>query len=58
VWFLETQSVPCLRRGAGNTMHIVLGPQNFWRVDVRPSDEARAWESLIAEIGREDEKLM
>jgi hypothetical protein len=42
VELLETHSVPCLRRGTCDTMHIGLGPQNFSRVDVRPSDEARA----------------
>jgi putative signal transducing protein len=55
VGLLESNAVPCLVRGTGDTTHFGIGPQSFWRVYVRASDEAQAQEILDAEIGREEE---
>lgn len=55
VGLLEAHDVRCLVRGTGESVHFGIGPQSFWRVFVRASDEARAQEILDAEIGREEE---
>jgi hypothetical protein len=54
VSLLEAHGVPCLVRGTHDAIHFGIGPANFWRVFVRPSDERTAQEILDAEIGRED----
>jgi hypothetical protein len=53
--WLETNGVTCLLRGTADTTHFGIGPQGFWRVYIRASDEALAQEILDAEIGREEE---
>jgi len=54
VSLLEAHGIPCLVRGTNDTLHIGIGPANFWRVFVQASDELMAQEILDAEIGRED----
>jgi hypothetical protein len=54
VSLLEAHGVRCLVRGTNDTAHFGIGPANFWRIFVRPSDEPLAQEILDAEIGREE----
>jgi hypothetical protein len=51
---LEARGVPCLVRGTAERHEVGLGPQGFWRIYVRASDEARTQEILDEEIGREE----
>ncbi len=50
---LEARGVLCLVRGTAERLQAGLGPQEFWRIYVRASDEARAQAILDEEIGRE-----
>ena len=54
VSLLEAHGVDCMVRGTHDTIHVGLGPANFWRIFVRPSEETLAQDILDAEIGRED----
>ena len=56
VSLLEAHGVTCLARGTHDTIHLGIGPANFWRVFVRASDGPRAQEILDAEIGREEDE--
>ncbi len=51
---LEAGGVSCVVRGTAERHGIGMGPQGFWRIYVRASDEARAQEILDEEIGREE----
>ncbi len=51
---LEARGIPCLVRGTAPRLEVGLGPQSFWRIYVRATDEARAQQILDEEIGREE----
>ncbi len=51
---LEARGVTCVVRGTAERHGIGMGPQGFWRIYVRASDEERAQEILDEEIGREE----
>jgi len=54
VSLLEAHGVTCMVRGTHDTVHVGVGPANFWRIFVRPSEVSLAQDILDAEIGRED----
>ncbi len=51
---LEARGIPCLVRGTAERPPLVLGPQSFWRIYVRATDEVRAQQILDEEIGQEE----